>query len=111
MAGMTSQPPLPLVPVGARPLGTAAVIVEDADGGRVFVHGNLIYAWDGGDVALRRFAAVSLMRIKVATQLEIAEAFGVRPATVRRWGARFAEAGVAGLIGESKGPERRSKRN
>ena len=66
---MTAQPPLPLVPEEARPVGTAAAIVEDDDGGRVFVHGNLAYAWDGGDTAARRFAAVSLMRIKAATQL------------------------------------------
>ena len=58
MAVMTVQPPLPLVPEDARPVGTAAAIVEDADGGRVFVHGNLVYAWDAGDAAGRRFAAV-----------------------------------------------------
>ena len=72
----------------ARPVGTAAAIVEDDAGGRVFVHGNLAYAWDVDDAAARRFAAVSLMRIKVATQLEVAEAFAVTPATVRRWDAR-----------------------
>ena len=46
---MTVQPPLPLVPDGARPVGAAAAIIEDDDGGRVFVHGNLAYAWDVGD--------------------------------------------------------------
>jgi hypothetical protein len=30
---------------GARSVGAAAVIAEDQDGGRVFVHGNLAYAW------------------------------------------------------------------
>ena len=109
MAVMTSQQHLPLIADGARPLGTAAAIIEDADGGRVFVHGNLCFAWDGGDVAARRFAAVSLMRIKAATGLEIAEAFGVKPATVRRWEARLTGAGIAGLLGERKGPKRRSK--
>ena len=109
MAVMTVQPPLPLVPENARPVGAAAAIVEDEDGGRVFVHGNLAYAWDAGDTAARRFAAVSLMRIKAAAQLEVAEAFGVKPATVRRWEARFADAGVAGLLGEPKGPKRKSK--
>ena len=69
MAVMTAQPPLPLAPEDARPVGAAAAIVEDDDGGRVFVHGNLAYAWDVGDAAARRFAAVSLMRIKAATQL------------------------------------------
>ena len=109
MTVMTVQPPLPLVPEDARPVGTAAAIVEDADGGRVFVHGNLAYAWDAGDAAGRRFAAVSLMRIKAATQLQVAEAFAVGPATVRRWEARLTDGGMAGLFGERKGPKRKSK--
>jgi prepilin-type processing-associated H-X9-DG protein len=109
MAVMTAQPPLPLPPADARPIGAAAAIVEDGDGGRVFVHGNLAYAWDAGDTVGRRFAAVSLMRIKAATQLEIAEAFAVKPATLRRWDARLADAGVAGLLAERKGPKRKSK--
>ena len=106
---MTAQPPLPLVPEDACPVCTAAAIVEDDDGGRVFVHGNLVYAWDAGDTAARRFAAVSLMRIKAATQLEVAEAFAVKPATVRRWETRLTDDGVAGLFAERKGPKRKSK--
>ena len=110
MAVMTAQPlPLPLTPDGARSVGAAAAIAEDDDGGRVYVHGNLAYAWEIGDGAGRRFAAVSLVRIKAATQLEVAEAFSVRPATVRRWEAHFADAGVAGLLPERKGPRRKSK--
>ena len=105
MAVMTAQPPLPLTLEGARPVGTAAAIVEDDAGGRVFVHGNLAYAWDAGDTAARRFAAVSLMRIKAATQLDIAEGFAVKPATVRRWEARLTDTGVVGLLAERKGPK------
>ena len=37
MAVTTAQPPLPLVPDGARPVGAAAPIVENDDGGRVYV--------------------------------------------------------------------------
>ena len=109
MAVMTAQPPLPLTPRNARPVGAAAAIIEDDDGGRVFVHGNLAYAWDAGDTAGRRFAAVSLIRIKAATQLQVAEAFAVKPATVRRWDAQHCDAGVAGLVPERKGPKRKSK--
>jgi hypothetical protein len=109
MAMMTVQPPLPLAPHGARPVGAAAAIIEDEDGGLVFVHGNLAYAWDAGDTAGRRFAAVSLVRIKAATQLQVAEAFAVKPASVRRWDVRFADFGVAGLLAERKGPKRKSK--
>src|SRR6202158_4315323 len=109
MGVMTAHRPLPLVAGDARPVGAAAAIVEDGDGGRVFVHGNLAYAWDVGDCAARRFAAVSLMRIKAATQLEVAEAFAVKPATVRRWETWLTESGVVGLLGERKGPKRKSK--
>jgi hypothetical protein len=109
MPVMTAQPPLPLAPGGARSVSGAAAIVEDDDGGRVFVHGNLAYAWEAGDTAGRRFAAVSLMRIKAATQLQIAEAFAVKPATVRRWDAQLTDAGVAGLLAERKGPKHKSK--
>nr|WP_325498189.1 helix-turn-helix domain-containing protein [Mycobacterium sp.] len=109
IAVMTAQPPLPLAPGGTRLVSVAAAIVEDDDGGRVFVHGNLAYAWDDGDTAGRRLAAVSLMRIKAATQLEVAEAFAVKPATVRRWEAQYADAGVAGLLPERKGPKCKSK--
>ena len=94
---MTAQPPLPLAPCEARALGTAAAIIEDDDGGRVFVHGNLAYAWDAGDAAGRRFAAVSLVRIKAATQVEVAEAFAVKPATVRRWDAQLSRRWGGGI--------------
>ena len=33
----------------------------------------------------------------------------MKPASVRRWEARFADAGVAGLLAERKGPKRKSK--
>jgi transposase len=109
VAVTTAQPPLPLVPDGARPVGAAAAIVEDDEGGRVYVHGNLAYAWDAGDAAERRFAAVSLTRIKAATQLQVAAAFAVNPATLRRWETRCSDAGVAGLLTQRKGPKRKSK--
>jgi prepilin-type processing-associated H-X9-DG protein len=106
---MTTQLPLALTPAGSRPIGMAAAICEDDDGGRVFVHGNLAYAWDADDAAGRRLAAVSLVRIKAAAQLQVAEAFAVKPATLRRWDTRHADAGVAGLLSERKGPKRKSK--
>ena len=109
MPVMTAQPPLALAPAGARLIGEAAAIVEDDDGGRVFVHGNLVYAWDAGDIAGCRLAAVSLVRIKVATQRQVAEAFAVTPLSLRRWEARYADSGVAGLLPERKGPKRKSK--
>ena len=46
MAVMTAQPPLPVAPVPGVEIGPAVLLVEDADGGRVFLQGNLIHAWD-----------------------------------------------------------------
>jgi hypothetical protein len=106
---MTAQLSLALAPGSARLIGDAAAIVEDAAGGRVFVHGNLAYAWNAGDTAGRRLAAVSLVRIKAATQRQVAEAFAVTPLAVRRWAVQYADAGVAGLLPERKGPKRKSK--
>jgi DNA invertase Pin-like site-specific DNA recombinase len=33
----------------------------------------------------------------------------VKPASVRRWEAQLTDAGIAGLLGERKGPKRKSK--
>ena len=40
--------------------------MEDADGGRVFLRGELVWAWDAGDTATRCLAAVQLWRVKAA---------------------------------------------
>ena len=109
MTVMTTQPSLPLVPAGATEIGAAAAMIEDHDGGRVFVHGNLCFAWDTGDIAGRRLAAVSLMRIKAATQVQVAAAFGTSPLTVWRWAQALAQAGVSALVPQRTGPRRASK--
>ncbi|MGH8922393.1 MAG: helix-turn-helix domain-containing protein, partial [Actinomycetes bacterium] len=107
---MTTRPPLPLIPAGATEIGAAAAMIEDDDGGgRVYVHGHLSFAWDAGDTAGRRFAAVSLMRIKAATQAQVAAAFGTSPLTVWRWAQALSQAGVTGLTPQRTGPRRASK--
>ena len=109
MTVMSTQPPLPLIPTGATEIGAAAAMIEDEHGGRVFVHGNLGFAWDAGDTAGRRFAAVSLMRIKAATQVQIAAAFDTSPLTLWRWAQALSAAGVSALVPHRKGPRRASK--
>ncbi|MGK2902574.1 MAG: helix-turn-helix domain-containing protein, partial [Mycobacterium sp.] len=106
---MTTQPPLPLFPTGATEISAAAAMIEDEHGGRVFVHGNLAFTWDGGDTAGRRFAAVSLMRIKAASQVQVAAAFGTSPLTLWRWAQTLSAAGVSALVPHRKGPRRASK--
>ena len=109
MAVMTADPPLAWVPGEAVEVGLAGGLVEDAEGGRVFLHGNLVYAWDVGDEAGRRLAAVQLVRIKAAQAIQVAAAFGVDPYTVSRWSKAFRAEGVAGVVTGKTGPKGPSK--
>ncbi|WP_434619698.1 putative transposase [Arthrobacter sp. A5] len=103
---MTAQLPLPAaMDAGAVPIGLAVSLVEDNDGGRVFVHGELSYAWDGEDTATRRFAAAKLADIKAASVAEIAAVFGVEPGTLWRWRQALMTDGVLGLAPEKPGPK------
>ena len=106
MAVMTAQAPLPLVPhPDAVLIGAVAALVEDTDGGRVFVRGELVMAWQPGDHACRRLAAVQLVRIKGARAFEVAAGFGVDPDTLRRWGQAMDVAGASGLVPAKTGPK------
>ena len=109
MTVMTTQPPLPLIPAEATEISAAAAMIEDHDGGRVYVHGNLSFAWNVGDTAGRRFAAVSVMRIKAATQVQVAAAFGTSPLSVWRWAQALSQVGVSALVPHRAGPQRASK--
>ena len=108
MAVMTAYQPLPVAPAGVE-IGWAAVLVEDGDGGRMYLHGNLASAWDADDVVMRRLAAVQLVRTKAAQAIEVAAGFGVDPDTVARWAKRSGTQGVAGLVPEQRGPKGPSK--
>ena len=74
MGVMTAQPPLPLTPSGGVPFGAVAALVQDDDGGRVFIRGELSFVWDAGDEGGRRLAAVQLVRVKAASLLDVAAA-------------------------------------
>jgi transposase len=78
-------------------------------GGLVTVHGLATFAWDAGDEAGRRLAAVQLVRLRAASQGQVAEAFGVDPVTVWRWDRALAAEGVAGLVPSRRGPKGASK--
>jgi transposase len=85
-------------------------MVTGPDGsGVMWVHGLATFAWDAGDEAGRRLAAVQLWKLKAATQAQVAEAFGVIPVSVWRWERALAAGGVAGLVPDRKGPRRASK--
>ena len=67
------------------------------------------FAWDAGDEAARRLAAVQLVQLSAATQVQVAQAFGVIPVSVWRWAKALACGGVAALVPAVKGPQRASK--
>jgi transposase len=106
---MLSQLPLPLLPAGAAEIAPGVGVLAGEDGGLVAVHGLATFAWDAGDEAGRRLAAVQLVRLRAASQGQVAEAFGVDPATVWRWDQTVASGGVAGLVPARRGPKGASK--
>jgi transposase-like protein len=106
MTVMNAQPPLPVAPVaGAVSIGEAVALVEDSDGGRVFLRGELVYAWSAHDVPLRRLAAVQLVVNKAARVGDVAAAFGVDAGTLWRWGQHLSATGVGGLVPDKRGPK------
>jgi len=105
MAVMTAQQPLALLPAGAVQIGQVAALVEDQDGGRVFIRGELVFAWDDGDEPGRRLAAVQLVRVKAARAVAVAAGFEVNPETLRRWDKAVTGAGVAALVSARRGPK------
>ena len=110
MAGMLTQLPLPLLPAGAAEIAPGVGLVTGDDGGGlVSVHGLATFAWDGGDEAGRRLAAVQLVRLRAVGQARAAAAFGVDPVTVWRWDQALAAGGVAGLVPARRGPKGASK--
>ena len=109
MAGMLTQLPLPLLPAGAAEIAPGVGLVTGAGGGLVVVHGLATFAWDAGDEAGRRLAAVQLVRLRAVSQAQAAAAFGVDPVTVWRWDQALSAGGVAGLVPARRGPKGASK--
>jgi Helix-turn-helix domain len=109
MAGMLTQLPLPLLPAGAAEIAPGVGLVSGDDGGLVSVHGLATFAWDAGDEAGRRLAAVQLVRLRAVSQVQAAAAFGVDPVTVWRWDQALAAGGLAGLVPARRGPKGASK--
>jgi hypothetical protein len=110
MGRMLTQLVLPLLPEGAAEIAPGVGVLAGEDGGGlVTVHGLATFAWDAGDEAGRRLAAVQLVRLRAASQGQVAAAFGVDPATVWRWDRALGAGGVAGLVPARRGPKGASK--
>ncbi len=102
--------PLPLLPGDAAEIAPGVGMVTGPDGsGVMWVHGLATFAWDAGDEAGRRLAAVQLHKLKAPSRAQVAEAFGVIPLSVWRRERALAAGRVAGLVPDRKGPRRASK--
>jgi hypothetical protein len=109
LVAMLTQLPLPTTPEPAVEIAPGVGLVEGDAGGVVWVHGLATFAWDGGDETGRRLAAVQLVRVKAATQVQVAVGFGVDATTVARWDHLLTSGGVVGLVPGRRGPKGASK--
>ncbi len=112
MLATMSRPTFPqtsFLPSEARPIGTAAGIVEDEQGGVCFLYGWAHGCWDAGEDAARRLAAVQLVQVGAVTRREAAAGFDVTTTTLWRWEKDYQMKGLAGLLRERTGPKGPSK--
>ena len=85
-----------------------SIQVVEADGlTRVLMKGQLYMSWRSGDEACVRLAIVQLHKCGLATEPDLAEAFGRHVTTVQRYLRDFADEGMAGLVSERRGPKGR----
>src|SRR2546421_12273704 len=80
---------------------------DDCDGYRVvFCRHEILYRVALGDPLHLALVAVALRQSKLATQAEIATAFGHSVATQRRWETRYRQHGSDGLQAHARPPPR-----
>jgi transposase len=101
--------PLPLVAAGSVELNHGVHLVENDQGGAVFLWGMAAWCWEPGDVAARRLAAVQLVETGAAGAIEVAAGFGVAYETFRKWHNSWSRSGTEGLAPKKMGPKRASK--
>jgi transposase len=72
---------------------------------RVFLKGQPYMSWPSADEGCLRLAIVQLHACGVATEAELAAAFGRHVNSVQRYLAEFAAEGMRGLVSERRGPK------
>lgn len=113
IANTTTQPLLPLedVPSEGRTYVNESVWFVDHDGYRVvFRWHEPLYRVALDDTVQLRLVAMNLRQSELATQVEIARAFGHAVATQRRWELRYQQQGINGLVPKQT-PGRRCQLN
>jgi transposase len=72
---------------------------------RVFIKGQPYMSWQSADEGCLRLAIVQLHACGLATEEELASAFGRHTNSVQRYLAEFAAEGMRGLVSERRGPK------
>ena len=84
-------------------------VIETEGTKKAFTRGRLYMSWESGDQYAQRVAIVQLYECGVATQEELAEAFGISIKSVYNYITAFASGGMQDLIGLRSGPKQRWK--
>jgi len=94
-----------LQPQPGIPLGQRLLVLRHEGQRGVFLNGTAIQVYDTEDRGAEALAIASLARAGVATDIEVAAAFGVHRNTVARLEERLVEQGVAGVVPAKRGPK------
>jgi transposase len=80
-------------------------VIEAGTEKKVFVKGQLYMSWKMSDQSGQRVAIVGLYKSGIATQDELAKAFGIHTKSIYNYITTFEEEGMKGLVGEQSGPK------
>lgn len=92
------------VPFGI-PLGPRLHVLETMGRRAVFLEDRVIHVYDAGDRAAAAAAVALLAHARVATDIDLAAAFGVHRNTVARLERRLEQAGMAAVVPAKPGPK------
>jgi len=85
--------------------GKKIQLIEVESMEEVLVNGQVYMSWASGDQLARRIAIVELYELEIASQEELAEAFGLHVNSVENYINVFRVGGMDALTGQVKGPK------
>ena len=103
-----STSPFPLVDLQPQlgiPLGQRLLVLESAGRRAVCLGSTVIHLYDPGDRAAEAAAIALLARARVASDIELAQAFGCHRNTVARLERRLEQDGMRGVVPGKRGPK------
>jgi len=106
---MPTQYRFPLHPAGAKEVNEVLAIHEAKGQVGYFAAGVPVFTHAADDPVGRRFAAVQLVTLGLAEQVELAAALGLHRTTIHRCRRKVQAAGVLGLVDARPGPKGRHK--